>query len=103
MYLTLPLPINKKWRHEIYYIPWDTNKTHVKIPVELSRDATFRDLRALLGRWMSTNPDNVKTLVPPFFPLLTFDVCTAPYTGDLLTSLLQKSRRFATLWGDGRE
>ncbi|KAH9167465.1 hypothetical protein EDB89DRAFT_1997415 [Lactarius sanguifluus] len=62
MYLTLPLPINKKWRHEIYYIPWDTNKTHVKIPVELSRDATFRDLRALLGRWMNTNPDNLLTL-----------------------------------------
>lgn len=62
MYLTLPLPINKKWRHEIYYIPWDTNKTHVKIPVELGRDATFRDLRALLGRWMSTNPDNLLTL-----------------------------------------
>ncbi|KAH9074760.1 hypothetical protein EDB83DRAFT_2353143 [Lactarius deliciosus] len=62
MYLTLPLPVNKKWRHEIYYIPWDTNKTHVKIPVELSRDATFRDLRALLGRWMNTNPDNLLTL-----------------------------------------
>ena len=59
MYLTLPLPVNKKWRHEIYYIPWDTNKIHVKVPVELNRDASFRDLRALLGRWMGTNPDNV--------------------------------------------
>lgn len=59
MYLTLPLPVNKKWRHEIYYIPWDTNKVHIKVPVELSRDASFRDLRALLGRWTGANPDNV--------------------------------------------
>ena len=59
MYLTLPLPVNKKWRHEIYFIPWDTNKVHVKVPVELNRDASFRDLRALLGRWMGANPDNV--------------------------------------------
>lgn len=59
MYLTLPLPVNKKWRHEIYYIPWDTSKMHVKVPVELNRDSTFRDLRNLLGRWMGANPDNV--------------------------------------------
>jgi hypothetical protein len=59
MYLTLPLPVNKKWRHEIYYIPWDTDKIHIKVPVELNRDASFRDLRTLLGRWMGTNPDNV--------------------------------------------
>jgi ubiquitin carboxyl-terminal hydrolase 4/11/15 len=65
MYLTLPLPVNKKWRHEIYYIPWDTSKLHVKIPVELNRDSTFRDLRNLLGRWMRTNPDNVHNK-PPF-------------------------------------
>jgi ubiquitin carboxyl-terminal hydrolase 4/11/15 len=59
MYLTLPLPVNKKWRHEIYYIPADTSKMHVKVPVELNRDSTFRDLRNLLGRWMGANPDNV--------------------------------------------
>lgn len=64
MYLTLPLPLNKKWRHEIYYIPWNTDKIHVKVPVELNRDATFRDLRALLGRWMGTNPDNVNNYLP---------------------------------------
>ena len=64
MYLTLPLPVNKKWRHEIYYIPWNTEKIHVKIPVVLNRDATFRDLRALVGRWMGANPDNVNNYPP---------------------------------------
>ncbi|ESK97845.1 ubiquitin carboxyl-terminal hydrolase [Moniliophthora roreri MCA 2997] len=67
MYLTLPLPVQKKWRHSIFYIPWDLSKPHVKIPVEISRDSTFKDLRALLARWLSTpesivDPDNLLTL-----------------------------------------
>jgi len=31
MYLTLPLPIQKKWKHSVYYIPWDLKKPHVKV------------------------------------------------------------------------
>ncbi|KAF7969684.1 hypothetical protein HWV62_26194 [Athelia sp. TMB] len=58
MYLTLPLPMHKKWRHEIQYIPWDPAKPHLKIPVEISVDASFRDLRQLLGRWQGVSPDN---------------------------------------------
>lgn len=42
-----------------------------KIPVELPRDASFRDLRKLLGRWMEVPPDNVKgTHSQPLFNLL---------------------------------
>ena len=62
MYLTLPLPVQKKWRHAVRYIPWDPEKEHVNIPVEIGRDASFKDLRHLLGRWMGTNPDNVRFL-----------------------------------------
>ncbi|KAG6811700.1 hypothetical protein H0H92_006207 [Tricholoma furcatifolium] len=62
MYLTLPLPIRKKWRHSIYYVPWDIQKPHAKIPVEVDRDASFKDLKTLLGRWMDTNPENLLTL-----------------------------------------
>ncbi|KAI0065534.1 cysteine proteinase [Artomyces pyxidatus] len=62
MYLTLPLPVQKKWRANIYYVPWDINKSHVKVPVEIGRDASFKDLRQLLGRWMGSNPDNLVTL-----------------------------------------
>ena len=88
MYLTLPLPVNKKWRHEIYYIPWDTDKTHVKVPVELNRDASFRDLRALLGRWMGTNPDNVHNNPYLYVPLLTLAIRVASNPRDLLAPLL---------------
>ncbi|TFY56209.1 hypothetical protein EVJ58_g7783, partial [Rhodofomes roseus] len=62
MYLTLPLPIQKKWRHNVYYIPWDVTKPHVKVPIEINRDASFKELRQLLGRWMEANPDNLLTL-----------------------------------------
>ncbi|KAI0311746.1 hypothetical protein OF83DRAFT_1177271 [Amylostereum chailletii] len=62
MYLTLPLPIYKKWRHTIYYVPYDPDKEHVKVPIEIGRDASFKDLRQLLGRWMGANPDNLLTI-----------------------------------------
>ncbi|KAF9006082.1 hypothetical protein BDQ17DRAFT_1277689 [Cyathus striatus] len=62
MYLTLPLPIHKKWKHEIFYVPWDDSKPQVKVPVEINRDASFRDLRNLLGRWMGAPPENLMTL-----------------------------------------
>ncbi|KAI0084467.1 hypothetical protein BDY19DRAFT_971275 [Irpex rosettiformis] len=62
MYLTLPLPVNKKWQHSIYYVPWDIEKPHLEIPIELNGQSTFKDVRALLGRWMGTNPDHLATL-----------------------------------------
>ncbi|KAJ7108872.1 hypothetical protein C8R43DRAFT_1243488 [Mycena crocata] len=62
MYLTLPLPVQKKWKHTIFYVPWDLEKPHVKVPVEIGRDASFKDLRQLLGRWMGAPPDNLLTL-----------------------------------------
>ncbi|KAJ7812757.1 hypothetical protein B0H14DRAFT_2856237 [Mycena olivaceomarginata] len=62
MYLTLPLPVQKKWKHNIFYVPWDVEKPHVKVPVEIGRDASFKDLRQLLGRWMGVPPDNLLTL-----------------------------------------
>ncbi|PFH51822.1 hypothetical protein AMATHDRAFT_74701 [Amanita thiersii Skay4041] len=62
MYLTLPLPIKKKWRHTIHYIPWENNKPHLKIPVEVDGDVSFKEVRAILGRWMNIPPDNLLTL-----------------------------------------
>lgn len=77
MYLTLPLPVQKKWKHAVHYIPWDVEKPHLKVcciikrtffvlnsvqmDVEINRDSGFKELRALIGRWMDVNPDNVRT------------------------------------------
>ncbi|KIJ20849.1 hypothetical protein PAXINDRAFT_165689 [Paxillus involutus ATCC 200175] len=62
MYLTLPLPVTMKWKHSVFYIPWELSKPHVKVAVEIGRDATFKELRALLGRWMGAPPENLLTL-----------------------------------------
>jgi ubiquitin carboxyl-terminal hydrolase 4/11/15 len=65
MYLTLPLPVHKKWRHEIHYIPADPMKMHVKVPIEIGGEVSFREVRQLLGRWMEVNPDHVSTFYLP--------------------------------------
>lgn len=31
MYLTLPLPVDKKWKHNIYYVPWNMDRQHLKV------------------------------------------------------------------------
>ena len=31
MYLTLPLPVKKKWKHTISYVPWDFEKPPLKV------------------------------------------------------------------------
>ena len=36
----------------------------MQVPVEMNRDASFKDLRNLLGRWMGAIPDNVSVFVP---------------------------------------
>lgn len=61
MYLTLPLPIQKKWSHTIRYIPWNPSEQAVCIPVEIDRNASFKDLRHLIGRWKGVDPDNVRS------------------------------------------
>ncbi|KAI6044290.1 hypothetical protein EDC04DRAFT_2877823 [Pisolithus marmoratus] len=62
MYLTLPIPIERKWAHIIRYVPWDSSKPHVEVPVEIIRGATFKDLRSLLGRWMGAPAENLLTM-----------------------------------------
>ncbi|KAF9269146.1 cysteine proteinase [Marasmius fiardii PR-910] len=76
MYLTLPLPIQKKWRHTIFYVPWDSTKPHVKVPIEINRDSTFKDVRALLARWMSPFPPETDPTSEPINPdnLLTLEI-----------------------------
>ncbi|PIL25106.1 hypothetical protein GSI_12995 [Ganoderma sinense ZZ0214-1] len=62
MYLTLPLPVQKKWYHDIFYVPWDLEQPHVRVPIEVNRDSSFKEVRQLLGRWMNSNPENLLTL-----------------------------------------
>lgn len=36
MYLTLPIPVTKKWKHVVEYIPWDPSQPHVKVGLLLA-------------------------------------------------------------------
>ncbi|KAF7308282.1 hypothetical protein HMN09_00676200 [Mycena chlorophos] len=62
MYLTLPLPVQKKWVHKIQYVPWDSKKPHLEIPVQIGIDASFKEVRQLLGRWMDVPAENLLTV-----------------------------------------
>ncbi|KAL1747592.1 hypothetical protein HDZ31DRAFT_80304 [Schizophyllum fasciatum] len=62
MYLTLPLPIQSKWRHTIIYVPYDSDKPHLRVPLEIPANSSFRDVRTTLGRWMGVPPDNLMTM-----------------------------------------
>lgn len=48
MYLTLPLPINKTWTHDVMYVPWDPSVPHVKV-------------RGLLWRIPKPHSDSIST------------------------------------------
>ncbi|KAL1708415.1 hypothetical protein EV121DRAFT_254436 [Schizophyllum commune] len=62
MYLTLPLPIQSKWKHTIIYVPYDSDKPHLRVPMEISSNSSFRDVRTIIGRWMGVPPDNLLTM-----------------------------------------
>lgn len=62
MYLTLPLPIQSKWKHVIIYVPYESEKPHLRIPFEISSNSTFRDVRATVGRWMGVPAENLLTM-----------------------------------------
>lgn len=58
MYLTLPLPVLRIWEHEICWVPYDVEKPRLQIPVQLSKDASIKDLKLLMKKWMGTPVEN---------------------------------------------
>lgn len=65
--------------------------TSIKLPVEINRDASFKDLRALLGRWMGAPPDNVSVLSVTLV-YLALNPILAPYSRNFQPPFLQKPR-----------
>ncbi|KAG9058490.1 CSN-associated deubiquitinating enzyme Ubp12 [Serendipita sp. 407] len=58
MFLTLPLPVQPPWEHIINWVPYDLTKRRLRIPVQLSRDASIKDLKSLMKKWMGTPVEN---------------------------------------------
>ncbi|KAJ1299573.1 hypothetical protein OPQ81_002539 [Rhizoctonia solani] len=59
MYLTLPLPVTKTWRHVVHYVPWDIRKTPLAVEIEVPKDSSYGYLKKLFGRWFGVEPENL--------------------------------------------
>ncbi|KAL5632921.1 hypothetical protein ACGC1H_005764 [Rhizoctonia solani] len=59
MYLTLPLPVTKTWRHTIHWVPWDMRKTPLAVDIEVPKDSSYGYLKKLFGRWFAVDPENL--------------------------------------------
>ncbi|KAH7318841.1 hypothetical protein B0J17DRAFT_686237 [Rhizoctonia solani] len=59
MYLTLPLPVTKTWKHVIHWVPWDTRKTPLAVEIEVPKDSSYGYLKKLFGRWFGVEPENL--------------------------------------------
>lgn len=61
MYLTLPLPIQKKITVNLTYVPYDPTRKPVRMSVTLNKDASTRHLKEQVAKWM--NVEDVSTLL----------------------------------------
>src|SRR5258708_7727958 len=71
MYLPLPFPFQKFWNHVIHWLPWRTRKCRLKVPIQLPRDASCKDMKKLLSRWFDTPVENVRISSHPGPPKKT--------------------------------
>ncbi|KAF9583310.1 CSN-associated deubiquitinating enzyme Ubp12 [Lunasporangiospora selenospora] len=54
MYLSLPLPINKKWTGTVTYVPYDVRQPLVDISVQLPKGSSQRQLKEKIADMMGT-------------------------------------------------
>ncbi|CAE6531128.1 unnamed protein product [Rhizoctonia solani] len=59
MYLTLPLPVTKTWRHIVHWVPWDAKKTPLAVEIEVPKDSSYGYLKKLFGKWFAVEPENL--------------------------------------------
>ncbi|KAG9327283.1 hypothetical protein KVV02_007059 [Mortierella alpina] len=59
MYLSLPLPINKKWVGTITYVPYDPRAPVVDIRLQLPKGSTQRQLKERIAEMMGTQANQL--------------------------------------------
>ncbi|GAB1523803.1 hypothetical protein RhiTH_006953 [Rhizoctonia solani] len=59
MYLTLPLPVTKTWRHIIHWVPWDTRKRTLAVEIEVLKDSSYGYLKKLFAKWFGVEAENL--------------------------------------------
>jgi ubiquitin carboxyl-terminal hydrolase 4/11/15 len=71
MYLTLQLPINKKFKGTIYFVPLDLSKPRIKVVYQMNKDSTIRQLKQHIGQILSVDPNRVQSYIPYFYSFST--------------------------------
>ncbi|BFZ59661.1 hypothetical protein YB2330_000675 [Saitoella coloradoensis] len=56
MDLTLPLPVSKKWRHQVCFVPWSSEKKVTILTVELEGNASVKAMKAHIGQRVGVDP-----------------------------------------------
>ena len=59
MYLSLPLPINKKWVGTVSYVPYDPSEAIVDVRLQLPKGSTIRHLKEKIAALMGTHADRL--------------------------------------------
>ncbi|CAE6357395.1 unnamed protein product [Rhizoctonia solani] len=59
MYLTLPLPVTKTWRHVVHWVPWDTRKRTLAVEIEVPKDSSYGYLKKLFAKWFGAEAENL--------------------------------------------
>lgn len=72
MYLSLPLPIKKKSKTSIVYVPYDPSQQLQKMVVTLSKEASIAHLQKEVAKMMSVeDPNTVSKNRAPFWHVLS--------------------------------
>ncbi|CAE6434549.1 unnamed protein product [Rhizoctonia solani] len=59
MYLTLPLPVTKTWRHIIHWVTWDTRKRTLAVEIEVPKDPSYGYLKKLFAKWFRVKAESL--------------------------------------------
>ncbi|KAH7105795.1 cysteine proteinase [Auriculariales sp. MPI-PUGE-AT-0066] len=59
MYLTLPLPVDKRWSHVIHFAPWEGGGTIINVHVNLPANASLRELKNTVARYLTDDNHTV--------------------------------------------
>lgn len=62
MYLTLQLPINKKQKGTVFFIPLDHTKPRLKVVYELPKDSTIRQVKQHIGKILGYDPEKMAVI-----------------------------------------
>lgn len=59
MYLTLPVPVKKKFEAEVFFVP--AKGKRFKVQLSVPKDASIRAVKQIIGQWFGKDPSSIFT------------------------------------------